>query len=390
MRSIRTAERRTRLAQRHDLGDVRRAGAVDDIVRDLVCLHATDPATVYLSTWARMRDPSVAAIDEALYRERGVVRTLAMRRTMFVVARDELPILQSAVSWKVALRERKRNEDLAALLGVADAKAWLGDAEAATLDALHELGEASAQELSAVVPALRRKVRVNVGKKYEGDIGMSSRILIVLALAGRIIRGRPRGTWISSQYRWTLVEDWLGGPIRELSVATAQAALIGRWLARFGPGTEMDMRWWSGLTAREVRAALAATNAVEVDLDGETGYVLSDDERPTGAVDPWVALLPPLDPTVMGWQSRAWYLGPHKAAIFDSVVNAGPTIWCDGRLVVGWSFRDDGEVATRLLEDIGNEAGVAIDQEAERLSRLLGRVRVYPRFTTPLQRELSG
>ena len=51
---------------------------------------------------------------------------------------------------------------------------------------------------------LARKVRVSVGKTYEGDIGISSRVLIVLAAEGRVVRGRPRGTWISSQYRWAL------------------------------------------------------------------------------------------------------------------------------------------------------------------------------------------
>lgn len=390
MRSISTAERRARLALRHRLHPRQRAGAVADVVRDLVCLHATDPGSVYLSAWARTHDPSVAAVDDALYRQRSVVRMLAMRRTMFVVSVDEVPILHAAASGAVARRERKRNEDLVAMLGVDDVAAWLREAETATLRALHELGEASAQELSAVVPALQRKVRVNVGKKYEGDIGMSSRILIVLALEGRIVRGRPRGTWISSQYRWATIEDWLGWPIAELPVATAQATLIERWLARFGPGTEKDIRWWSGLTAREVRAGLAAAKAIEVDVDGSTGYVLPDDEAPTDPIESWVALLPPLDPTTMGWQSRDWYLGPHKPAIFDSMGNAGPTIWSDGRIVGGWAIREGGEVVTRTLEDIGTEAMDAIELEAERLSELLGSVRVYPRFVTPLQKELSG
>ncbi len=390
MRSISTAERRARLARRHRVDPVHRADTVSEVVRDVVCLHATDPATVYLSAWARMKEPSVAAVDDALYRERSVVRMLAMRRTMFVVSAEEAPILHAAASMGVARRERKRNEDLVAMLDVDDVASWLRDAEAATLHALHELGEATAQELSAAVPALRRKVRVNVGKKYEGDIGLSSRILIVLALEGQVVRGRPRGTWLSSQYRWAAVEDWLGGPMAELAVADAQAALMARWLARFGPGTEKDMRWWSGLTAREVRAALAVVRAVAVDLDGETGYVLPGDETPVGPVEPWIALLPPLDPTTMGWQSRDWYLGPHKAAIFDSMGNAGPTIWCDGRIVGGWATRDGGEVATRLLEDVGSEATAAIDFEAERLSALLGSVRIYPRFPTPLQKDLSG
>ena len=71
---------------------------------------------------------------------------------------------------------------------------------------------------------------------------------------------------------------------------------------------------------------------------------------------PWVALLPALDPTTMGWQARDWYLGSHKAQLFDRNGNAGPTIWLDGRIVGGWAIRDAGEVVTGLLEDVGREA----------------------------------
>jgi hypothetical protein len=233
-------------------------------------------------------------------------------------------------------------------------------------------------------------VRVNVGKPYEGDIGMSSRVLLVLALEGKIVRGRPRGTWISSQHRWAPMTEWLGAPLPELPSADAQAEVVLRWLARFGPGTEGDLRWWTGWTARAIRAALATVDAVEVDLDGQAGFVLPGDLEPTPAPEPWVALLPSLDPTTMGWQARDWYLGGHKAALFDTSGNAGPTIWADGRIVGGWAIRPDGEVVTKLLEDVGREASQAVDAEAGRLTSWLQEARVVPRFPTPLYRELVG
>jgi hypothetical protein len=51
--------------------------------------------------------------------------------------------------------------------------------------------------------------------------------------------------------------------------------------------------------------------------------------------------------------------------------------------------RPDGEVAFRLLEDVGAEVEAAIEVETGRLSEWLGDVRVTPRFRTPLERELS-
>ena len=278
------------------------------------------------------------------------------------------------------------------MLGVTEVQAWLRDAEAATLEALDELGgEATAQDLAAVVPALREKVRVNVGKRYEGEVGLSSRILLQLGVEGRIVRARPRGTWVSSQYRWSTPERWLGSPIAVVPPAEAQAHLVGRWLARFGPATEADIRWWTGLTAREIRAALAAVGAVDVELDGgATGLVLPGDLERTPLVEPWVALLPGLDPTTMGWQARDWYLGPYKSRLFDSTGNGGPAIWSDGRIVGGWAVRRTGEVATKLLEDVGRETAEAVDREAGRLTEWLQAVKVAPRFPAPLTKELVG
>jgi hypothetical protein len=261
-------ERRARLAVRHNVAPAARAGSIVEAARDVVCLHATDPSTVYLSAWARTNGLTIEAVDQALYEDRVLVRMLAMRRTMFVVPIEDAPMLHAAASLAVAARERKRNEQLVAMLGVDDVDAWISETEAATLEALERMGEATAQELAAEVPALREKVRMNVGKPYEGSVGMSSRILLLLAAEGKVVRGRPRGTWISSQYRWAPMTRWLGGPMAELPEADAQADLVRRWLKRFGPGTEEDIRWWTGWTARPVRAALASVGAVEVDLDG--------------------------------------------------------------------------------------------------------------------------
>ena len=123
---------------------------------------------------------------------------------------------------------------------------------------------------------------------------------------------------------------------------------------------------------------------------GPIGYVLPGDTEATPVAEPWVALLPALDPTTMGWQSRDWYLGDHRGALFDSSGNAGPTIWVDGRIVGGWAIRDGGEVVTALLEDVGGDAELAIEAEAARLSAQLGEVRVFPRFPTPLHGRLAG
>jgi hypothetical protein len=88
----------------------------------------------------------------------------------------------------------------------------------------------------------------------------------------------------------------------------------------------------------------------------------------------------------MGWSGRDWYLGGYKEQLFDASGNAGPTAWCDGRIVGGWRQDDGGEVGLQLLEDVGGEARGALEREAERLSEWFAGIRVLPRFPSPLSR----
>ena len=391
MHAIDANERRARLVVRHRLGPAARVADPLAVARSLVCLHATDAVTVFLSIRARTDGVTPAEIDRALYEERRLVRVLAMRRTLWAVPRELVPIVFAGATQAVAARERKRLEDYVRDAGLSTRPAtWLARAEQAALEAVAARGEAMTTEVAADVPLLAKKLRLGVGTKWEATQSVAARVLPQLAMDGRLVRGRPRGTWISPQFRWVTTETWLGGPIEPVDPAQAQAELLRRWLAAFGPGTELDLRWWTGWTVRETRAALAAVPHAEVDLEGITGYVLADDlDRPTAA-EPSVALLPTLDPTTMGWKERGWYLGPHASILFDRNGNAGPTVWWDGRVVGGWSQRRDGEIAFRLLEDVGAEATRAVESEAGRLAAWLGEVRFSPGFLPPFQRGLAS
>jgi hypothetical protein len=126
-------QRRARLARRHHLAGSARATDVVSVAADLVGFHGSDPATVFLSAWARLRKPAetVAALEEALYVDRRLVRTLCMRRTMFVVPVDLVPTVQAAVTDTLVPGERRRTVQMVEQAGIAaDGAAWLAEAEA--------------------------------------------------------------------------------------------------------------------------------------------------------------------------------------------------------------------------------------------------------------------
>jgi winged helix DNA-binding protein len=386
-RPVSVAERRVRLAVRHHLAS--RAATVAGAAADIVGLHGTDPASVYLAAWART-GASPAVIEEALYAGQALVRMLGMRRTVFVVPSDLVPVIQAACTDQIAERMRRDLSRLVQTSGIApDGAGWLKEVGEATVQALAARGSATGTELARDEPRLRAQLIYAEGKSYGGPVNVTTRLLTLLAAEGLIVRGRPRGGWTSSQVTWSVAA---GQPRRPaaLPVSGARAELARRWLHAFGPAAPADLQWWTGWTAGQVRDALSRLETVPADLGGIPGVMLAAHEDTPPAAEPWAALLPALDPTAMGWRDRAWYVGEHAPALFDRSGNIGPTAWWDGRIVGGWAQRKDGEIAVRLLEDAGTEASAAIAAEAQRLREWLGQVRVTPRFRTPLERELAG
>ena len=383
-------ERRARLAVRHRLAPSTRATSAVEVARDLVGLHASDPASMFLGASARMHVADTRAVEQALYDDRALVRMLGMRRTMFVEPLDLAPVVHAACTRALAAQQRTRLVGLLEGAGITTTgDRWLDGVAAATLRAIAARGEATAVELGRDVPELREQIPYGEGKKWAGTQGVSTRVLFLLATEGRVVRSRPLGAWTSSQYRWALMEAYVSG-IDDLPTGLARLELARRWLTAFAPATPADLKWWTGWTGGQVKQVLAEVGATEVDLAGATGAVLPDDLAPVTRPEPWLALLPALDSTVMGWTQRDWFLGEHRAALFDRSGNAGPTVWWNGHIVGGWAQRADGEVAFRLLEDVGGDVTAAVAAAAGGLGAWLGDVRVTPRFRTPLERELSS
>ena len=174
MRRIDVSERRARLVRRHRLSPEHRADDVVEAARSLICLHATDPASVFLSAWARVDGMSRADLEKALYVDRTMVKHLAMRRTLFVFPRETLPAAQAGASNRVAAAERRRLIADVEKHGLfADGASWLGEACAAVMDALRDGREASSTELREEIPLLEGSYAYGVGS--AGRTGSRSR-----------------------------------------------------------------------------------------------------------------------------------------------------------------------------------------------------------------------
>ena len=384
MRVISDDERRARLGLRHALAEP--ASSIEEAVAAVVCLHATEPANVFLSAHARS-GASRDEIDHALYEDRTVVRQLAMRRTVFAFPRDLLPAVRGSASARVAkqltarLAKEVEANDLAE-----DGAAWVRAACASVVAHLQERPATTAQ-LRAALPALDLRLEMSPGKKWGGEFPIAPRVLATLAAGGTIVRGRNDAGWKVSRPLWTSAEDWLGEAPEALDEQTGYAALVARWLARFGPGTEADIVWWLGATKGAVRRALEDIDAVAVELaDGSPAWVHPDDAGEVAPPQPWAALLPALDPTTMGWKERGFYLGEHAPLIFDRNGNAGPTAWWNGRIVGGWTQTDDGTVAVVPIGTLPRAAKKPLEAAAEHLTTWMDGDVVRTIYQSPLVR----
>lgn len=393
MQRIGGPERRARLGLRHRLAGPALAGDPVEVARSLVAVHSTDPSSAYLTMLARMTSGDIGCVDRALYQDRTLIRLPGMRRTVFVAALDIAPVIQAACSRAVAARERRKLLGWLAESGVTDdTDGWLAEVEQAALTALTARGAATAAELAGDDPRLRLQLVLARGKSYEGRQTLSSRVLFLLAAQGQVVRGRPRGSWTSHQYRWVPLALWCPQGLDDWATEAAEVELARRWLHAYGPAPAEDLRWWAGWTRTQLRRVLTALRPAEVDLDGVPGIVLADDLEPVMAAEPWAALLPALDSTPMGWQQRQWFLGGHGPRLFDRAGNVGPTLWWDGRIVGGWAQDRDGQIVCRFLEDAGSDAVTAAEAAAARMTARLGSVRLAPRTRGPtwLEQELAS
>ncbi|MDF5757327.1 winged helix DNA-binding domain-containing protein [Spongiactinospora sp. TRM90649] len=396
MRLVTDEERRARLGVRHALAPTAKAVSPEEAARAVVCLHATDPPSVHLSCWARVDALDIDDVERALYDTRSLIRQQSMRETLFVFPRDLVPAVWGSASARVAAAHRKRLvRDLQRWGPAAEGQgaAWLATAEEAVLAHLADGVPRSSKRVREEVPEAAGFIEQAPDKPWGGRIAIAPRVLTQLSLDGAVARAANAGAWYTSRPTWTTTQAWWGDEVPEaLAARQGYAELVSRWLWSYGPGTVDDLAWWFGATKSAVRTALDDIGAQRVSLeDGSVGWLRQDDLAPVVAAEPWVALLPLLDPSVMGWKARTFYLGAHAPQLFDSAGNAGTTAWVDGRVVGAWVQDPGGVVELRLLDDdVPPQAREALAAEARRLSAWLDGQRVFAVYPSPAMQPGAG
>jgi winged helix DNA-binding protein len=179
---------------------------------------------------------------------------------------------------------------------------------------------------------------------------------------------------------YALLEERVA-PSRPLERDEALGELARRFVEGHGPAQAADLAWWSGLTVADARLALdLATPPLERVTVGERAFWFAGDlsaARAVGAERPAVRLLPNYDELLIAFRDRTDAMDPAlpPPARVAQVILAH-VIVRDGLVVGGWRRVDGGPsltVEASLLVALDRVERAALDAQAERLSRFLGK-----------------
>jgi hypothetical protein len=354
-----------RLGRQHLAERAPRAAALD-VVRDVAGLHAQLTSSAELTLWARVDELERGAVERALWEDRTLVKTWAMRGTLHLMRADELGTWIAAQS---ALKPRHHVPSWLRHHGLtrAEADAML-DAIPAALDGRPLTREELAAEVArlAGVDGLDGKLRGGFGDllkpaAFRGDLCFAPN-------DGRNVRfARP--------------DQWLG-PQPPVDRDEAMREVARRYLATYGPGTRETFARWFGITSPAQAGKWLAglgDEAVEVDVEGERAVMLATDAEEAAAAEPagTVRLLPAFDHYVVAAPRDAGaVLAPaERGRVYRPQGWLSPVLLVDGRMAGVWSHERRGSAVAVSVAPFGAvepwvRAGV--EAEAERLAAFLG------------------
>ena len=357
----------------------------DDLIRvarDIAGLHGTNAMSPYLSLFARMRQFQKKDLETELAVTRSLGRIRFVRRTIYILPKDMLPVAYAATREMVQPLPR----DYRRTRGISPEEYAV--MSTAILEQLKGIGM-TAQEIRKVL-------------QTEANV---SAIVNLMCDQGLLVRGASRSGWRSINHTYYRFDEHFPDVTLEgMDEAEARVEIIRRYLAAFGPATEDDIVWWTGLRRTDVRHVLARmkdevrTTGI-AELTGEFLLLRSDEEQLKMAKDAQALvtnLLPVLDPYLMAYRERDRYLdGKWYEHVYDRSGNATSTILLNGRIVGVWDFAEDREPAVKLFlfEEVREEALREIHSEARKTGKCIADKEVEVRESDamlPLTRRTAG
>lgn len=310
--------------RKQHLSDDSMGDGVFQVTEDIGGLHATSGTTPYLSLFSRLKCFKRVSLDVEL-NEKRLAKVRCIRGTMYILPTDSYPATFSALRRTLKLKPNRCKQYLSI-----------------TLEEYEELSRSIADIVDS------KGMTAPESKRALGASTNISRVMGQMCDEGLLARGMPKAGWTNNTYTYYPFSDYFPGiNLDKMPEHEAIVSLVSRYLAAFGPATEDDIAWWTGLPKKSVKEALGElqreiVRADVADLKGDF-YMLRSDEQMLRAINalrkPAVSLLPVLDPYTMGYKSRDRFLDPeYYGFVYDRSGNGTSIILVNGRIAGVWDF----------------------------------------------------
>jgi hypothetical protein len=332
------------------------------MVADICGLHAQVMSSAELAAAVRLDGLTPGSVAAALWSERSLVKTWAMRGTLHLLGRQDYPLYAAALS------NRRFDLDGPWLkyhgLVAPDVPA-LVDAVSDALDGR----QLTREELAGEV------VRRLGDTKWEALLASGwGAVLKPAAFQGRLCFGPSDGNRVT----FVRPDQWLGRFERPDPVESL-AGVARRFLTAYGPArVEEFARWW-GVQPKAVRPVLDADHGfVQVDVEGgRPAWTVPDVPVPPAGDAPVVRLLPLFDPYTVALRrdGERPLPGPEKDLVYRTAGWISPVLLVDGEIAGVWEHSvEKGALRVEVTPFVPVAPVVAAlaTAEAERLAAYLG------------------
>lgn len=352
---------------RHALSPRASRRSLGKIVSRLGGVQAQVMSAAEMALWARIDGITAADVRRALWRERRLVKTWAMRGTLHLVSAAELPLY-------VAARARH------------DGRSWPG-----YLDSL-DIDSETQEAFLAAVPAVlgdEPMTREQLSEALAGHLDSPKLGRMVLAanwgtplkpsaFRGDLCFGPSRGQTVTFVDPRKWIGEW-----RSVDPDLALREVVRRYLRSYGPATPKEfVRWWwggSGLLAAKRLFAEMEDEIQEVEVEGLRGYVLRSTLGSMRRAEPprSVNLLPLFDAYTFGFAREvdAILSSAHRPRVFRPQGWVSAVVLDAGSICGVWQHRLKGarlELRLRMFDAPGRAARRAVEAEAGRLAAFAG------------------
>ncbi len=356
--------------RRHHLDLRAPRGQLPRVVGDVCGVQAQVTAMARIALWARLRPLTIDDVERALVQRRTIVKTWSMRGALHLHASNELLVVLGGLMPTRLVREQRWIHGL----GLKEE-----ETTAMVLQALKNGPLTRIRLAEYLAKRLGTKTKdwtdAGWGRKRVGSI--NAWYLVRPALVrGLVCFGASDGQEIT----FVSVNQWLHEPQSVPTEEEAEEALVRQYLRSFGPADVQDLRAWSGVYTRRIRAIIErlGDELVEVDREGHRGFLLRRDLADLGNARTdhgVVRLLPSFDPYMLGHRERGHLVDrAHYKQVYKDAAWLAPVVLFDGRVAGTWSYQRKPrnlDVAVKMFTSFSKETRKKVEEEAHDLSQFL-------------------